>query len=91
MVGGANIYLHPFFINNQKLKQCPKNLQFSGANKRRKLNNALRAQAKTLFYIGNLREMLTFGLASSNVCFTYSRLSTKQLLNNFLGQVFRKS
>ena len=46
-----------FFINNQKFKQSPRkslicqtiSKQFAGANKRRKLNNPLREQAKILF------------------------------------------
>ena len=47
----------PFFINNQKFTQSLRksiicqtiSKQFAGANKRRKLNNPLREQAKTLF------------------------------------------
>ena len=46
-----------FLINNQKFKQSPRKSliclkickQFAGENKRRKLNNPLRVQAKTLF------------------------------------------
>ena len=46
-----------FFINNQKFKQSPRkspicqtiSKQSAGANKRRKLNNPLREQAKILF------------------------------------------
>ena len=52
-----SVVIHLFFINNQKFKQSPRkslicetiSKQFAGANKRRKLNNALREQAKTLF------------------------------------------
>ena len=46
-----------FFLNNPKFKQSPLKFlicqtiskQFAGANKRQKLNNPLREQAKTLF------------------------------------------
>ena len=49
--------LHLFFINTQKFKQSPRKYlicqtiskQFAGANTRRKLNNPLQEQAKTLF------------------------------------------
>ena len=46
-----------FLVNNQRFKQSPRkslicqtiSKQFGGANKRRKLNNPLQEQAKTLF------------------------------------------
>ena len=38
---------YTFFIDNQMFKQSPR--KFGGANKKRKLNNTLRKQAKTLF------------------------------------------
>ena len=34
---------------------------------------------KSFFCIGNLREMLTFGLVSSKVCITYSRCPCNKL------------
>ena len=43
--------------------------QFAGANKRRKLNNPLRVQAKeTFLHRRPKREMHTFGLVTSKVC-----------------------
>ena len=78
-------YYTPFFINNQKFKQLPRISQicqaifkqFPEANKRLKLNNLRREQI--FFCIGNLREMLTFGLVSSKVCITYSRCPCNKL------------
>ena len=54
--------------------------QFAGANKRRKLNNPLREQAKTLFlYRKPNKEMLTFGLVTSKVYIMYSMCPCNKL------------
>ena len=56
-ISGKNVQVHFFYLNNQKFKKSLRksliceaiSKQFVRANKRRKLNNPLWEQAKTLF------------------------------------------
>ena len=60
-----------FLVNNQRFEQSPRkslicqtiSKQFAGANKRRKWSHC-ENRLKLFFCIGNLRQMLTFGLVS---------------------------
>ena len=46
---------------------------------------------KPFYSIGNLREMSVQKCALHTLGVPVNRASTKQLLNNFLGQLFRKA
>ena len=84
--GGDKIW-YIFFKNNQKLKQSPQksiicytiSKQFAGANKRRKLNNPQRQQAKTVFLHRKPKRNAHFGLISSKVYIIYSRCPCNKL------------
>ena len=78
-----HICMTPFFINNQKFKQSPRksNLFNSLPGQTRDKNQTIHCEnrLKPFFCIGNLREMLTFGLISSKVCIAYSRFPCNKL------------
>ena len=74
-------YVTLFFINNQNFKQSPRksiicltiSKEFSGVNKRRKLSNPLREQAKTLFLHRKLKRNAHFWTCQfksvPNICY----------------------